>query len=225
MLLIFYPILFVLIQKESWKKKTFNVNVFWSRLMRICCFYYIKRFNEEELPNEPYIICANHTSFLDIFFMYSILPKQPFLFLGKSEILSYPLIRTFFKNLNIPVYRNNRVKAAKSFIQAKRAVKDGWSLMIFPEGGIPDDIAPEMIPFKDGAFRLAKSCDVAIVPITFTTHYKLFSDPGDILGPARPGISKVYFHPIITKEKVKELSTEELNQKVFKLIQSPFLSK
>ena len=51
---------------------------------------------------------ANHTSYLDIFLMYSILPKYPFVFLGKSEILSYPLIGTFFKDLNVPVDRKDK---------------------------------------------------------------------------------------------------------------------
>lgn len=224
-LLIFYPILFVLIKNQAWKKKTSAVNVFWSRIVRILCFYAVERINYTKLPEEPYVICANHTSFLDIFFMYSILPNQRFLFLGKSEILSYPLIRTFFKGLNIPVYRNDRIKAAKSFIQAKRAVAEDWGLVIFPEGGIPDDDIPQMIPFKDGAFRLAKSCNIPIIPITFTKHYKLFSDPGNYLGSARPGVSKVYFHPVISKLEIEKLTVEELNQKVFKLIEAPFLEK
>ena len=69
--------------------------------MRIFCFYIVRNVQSAELPDGPYIIVANHTSYLDIFFMYSMLPKHPFVFLGKSEILTYPIIRTYFKNLNI----------------------------------------------------------------------------------------------------------------------------
>jgi 1-acyl-sn-glycerol-3-phosphate acyltransferase len=81
--------------------------------------------------------------------MYSIFPKHPFLFLGKDEILTYPIIKTYFKGLNIPVYRKDKRKAAISFIQAKKAVRDGWSIVIFPEGGIPDENKPALIPFKN----------------------------------------------------------------------------
>ena len=142
--------------------------------------------------------------------MYSILPKHPFLFLGKGEILSYPIIRTYFKGLNIPVYRKDRSKAATSFILAKKAVKAGWSLVIFPEGGIPDEGSPAMIPFKKGAFKLAKALDVPIIPVTFTNHYKLFSDPTNLLGPARPGISKVYVHEAIKTEAIAEMTELEV---------------
>ena len=76
--------------------------------MRIFCFYRIKTIENAELPEGPYVIVSNHTSYLDIFFMHSILPKYPFVFLGKSELLYYPIIRTYFKNLNIPVYRKDK---------------------------------------------------------------------------------------------------------------------
>lgn len=184
--------------------------VFWSWMMRIFCFYRVKKVIDSPIPEGPYIIVANHSSYLDIFFMYSILPKHPFLFLGKGEILSYPIIRTYFKGLNIPVYRKDRSKAATSFILAKKAVKEGWSLVIFPEGGIPDEGSPAMIPFKKGAFKLAKALDVPIIPVTFTNHYKLFSDPTNILGPARPGISKVFIHETITAQAITEMTELEL---------------
>jgi len=178
--------------------------------MRIFCFYRVKKVIDSPIPEGPYIIVANHSSYLDIFFMYSILPKHPFLFLGKGEILSYPIIRTYFKGLNIPVYRKDRSKAATSFILAKKAVKEGWSLVIFPEGGIPDEGSPAMIPFKKGAFKLAKALDVPIIPVTFTNHYKLFSDPTNILGPARPGISKVLIHEAIKPEVIAEMTELEV---------------
>ena len=178
--------------------------------MRVFCFYRVKKVIDSPLPEGPYIVVANHSSYLDIFFMYSILPKHPFLFLGKGEILSYPIIRTYFKGLNIPVYRKDRSKAATSFTLAKKAVNEGWSLVIFPEGGIPDEGNPAMIPFKKGAFKLAKALNVPIIPISFTNHYTLFSDPTDILGPARPGISKVFIHQAIMPEAIVEMTEVEL---------------
>lgn len=191
--------------------------------MRIFCFYRIKKIVESPLPKGPYIIIANHSSYLDIFFMYSIFPKHPFLFLGKGEILGYPIIRTYFKGLNIPVYRKDRSKAATSFVLAKKAVYEGWSLVIFPEGGIPDDDNPKLIPFKKGAFKLAKALNIPIIPVTFTNHYRLFSDPLDFFGPARPGTSHVHIHPFITVQEIAELSEEELLEKCFNQINSPIL--
>lgn len=141
--------------------------------------------------------------------------------MGKSEILGYPLMKTFFKRLNIPVYRNDRIKAAKSFIQAKNAVKEGWSIVIFPEGGIPDCNLPEMVEFKSGAFKLSKHAQIPIVPITFLDHYHMFSDPDQVLGYAHPGISRIYMHDIISVEQQNELSESELSDLVFKILAEP----
>ena len=153
--------------------------------------------------------------------MYSILPTHRFLFMGKSEILSYPLVKTFFKKLNIPVHRNDRMKAAKSFIQAKNAVQDGWSIVIFPEGGIPDDNLPEMVEFKSGAFKLSKNAQIPIVPITFLDHYHMFSDPDEVLGYAHPGVSRIYMHDAISVEKQNEMSEAELSDYVFNVLAGP----
>ncbi len=175
------------------------------------------------LPKGPYIVISNHSSYLDIFLMTSIIPNCHLLFLGKSELLNYPILRTYFKKLHIPVFRNDKMKSAKSFVQAKNAVKNDWSLMIFPEGGIPDDDLPKMFPFKEGAFKLAKHLKIPIIPLTFTNNYKLFSDPGNVFGGAHPGISKVYIHEYLSVELIESLTQDELMLKCFEIINEPLI--
>ncbi|AEA43467.1 phospholipid/glycerol acyltransferase [Fluviicola taffensis DSM 16823] len=220
-LLFFYPFICITLSRNSWKRWSFPINVVWSSTMRIFCGIWIHRLNRVRLPKGPYLIVSNHTSYFDIFVMYSILPTHRFLFMGKSEILSYPLMKTFFKRLNIPVYRNDRMKAAKSFIQAKTAIKEGWSIVIFPEGGIPDFNLPEMIPFKDGAFKLSKHAKIPIVPITFIDHYHMMSDPDQVLGYAHPGISRIYMHEVISVEQQNSMTETELSEFVFNTVASP----
>lgn len=178
-----------------------------------------------KLPKGPYIIVANHSSYLDIFFMHSLLPDHPFLFLGKGEILSYPILRTYFRNLNIPVHRKDRAKAATSYNMAKKAITEGWSIVIFPEGTIPETDQPKMLPFKSGAFKLAKEMGVPIVPVTFLNNYKLFSDPGDLLGRARPGVFRVCIHPHIKTETVQQLSVKELLRLCYDTVNTPLLEE
>lgn len=221
--IIYYPLITPLLFKENHKEYAFKVFVLWSWTVRILCFYHVRRINKQTLPKEPFVLVANHISYFDIFFMYSTFPNQHFLFLGKSEILRYPLIKTYFKRLNIPVYRGNRQKSGQALVRAKKAIDAGWSIVIFPEGGIPNNDAPRMVRFKDGAFQLAKSMNVPIVPITFLNNHLLFSDPANLLGPARPGISKVYMHPPITKEEIQNLEVVELRKKCFELIQKPLI--
>ena len=189
------------------------------------CFYRFKKLTDHPLPEAPFIIVANHSSYLDIFFMPALMTKTKYLFLGKSEILKYPLIKTFFKRLHIPVFRDNPVKAGKSLVRARQELKKGWSLVIFAEGEIPDDDSPKMIPFKEGAFRLAKKAKVPIVPITFLTNYKLLSDPDNLKGPASPGASKLHIHPYITKEEIISLTQDELMKKCYDIINEPILKE
>ena len=219
--IIFYPLIYPFLFSEKSKKHTFKLFVAWSWCIRLFCFFFVVKKLNSPLPKGPYIIIANHMSYLDIFLMPSILPTNRFLFLGKSEILKYPLIKTYFKRLNIPLYRKNPIKSAKALIRSKQEVKKGWSLVIFPEGSIPDVGLPKMIEFKEGAFQLAKSCRVPIVPVTFTNNHKLLSDPSHIFEPARPGNSHVYIHPFITVDEVNLLTKSELKDKCFDLINGP----
>lgn len=219
--IVYYPVLRPLLGSTKRQRRAFRVFVAWSWTFRILCLYGVRRVKNSPLPKGPYLILANHASYLDIFLMYSILPQEAFLFLGKSELLKYPLLRAYFKRMNIPVFRDSRMKAAKSLIQAAKEVKNGWSIMIFPEGGIPDTENPKMIPFKQGAFQLAKSLNIPIVPVTFTNNFQLFSDPTDVLGRAHPGISRVYIHDFIPAESVTEMSQDELKKHCFEIINQP----
>lgn len=175
--------------------------------MQIFCFYPSRKNKKLASNGQPFVLIANHTSYLDIFLMFSLFPDHPFLFMGKSEILGYPILKTYFKNLNIPVDRKNKSQAGRAFMLAKKAIEEGFSICIFPEGGIPDLDPPKMARFKDGAFLLAQKTNVPIVPVSIVNHYRLFSDPSEVFGPARPGLSKVFVHDFqhITEENWKEV--------------------
>ena len=219
--LLLYPVFIILLSVKSWRKKTFQVFTFWSWAVRILCFYPVKKIINSPIPNAPYIVVANHTSYLDIFLMYSILPKNRFVFLGKSEILSYPLIGTFFKDLNVPVDRKNKKKSRKSYFEAIKKVEEGYSLIIFPEGGYGNEGLPKMRPFKEGSFRLAKTLNVPLIPITFTNNFKLFSDPTIFKGTAYPGFVRTYIHPHISVEQMNNMKITELCNRCFDVINAP----
>ena len=218
-LLFFYFPLLPFLTTEHRKKASYPIFVWWGYLFRFLIGVRIQK-NHFSTPEGPFIIVANHTSYLDIFLMYSLFPKHPLLFLGKAELLNYPLIGTFFRKLHIPVFRGEGRKAAQSYIQSLRSIDNGWCLVIFPEGGIPDEGCPHLAPFKEGAFKIAKSKQVPIVPITFLNNYELFEDPIHFWGKARPGTAKVVVHPIIPIETIKELSLQELTNHTREVIRS-----
>jgi 1-acyl-sn-glycerol-3-phosphate acyltransferase len=177
------------------------------------------------LPKEPFVIISNHTSFLDVFLMCGLLPKHPFVFMAKSELLKVPLFGTLFKHYHIPVYRNNRKKAAEAVLKGKQALKDDLCIVIFPEGGIIDGYAPRLAPFKNGAFELALAEKVGILPITFLSNFKIIGDAEKPFSVSRPGIAQAVVHQFITKEEVQDLSVKELKNKCFEIIEKPLREK
>lgn len=216
----FYPLITPFLYFSGTKRFAFYLMVFWSFVFRTLCLYASLVRGQRPVLHKPQVIIANHTSYLDIFLIYSLFPTTPFLIMGKSEILNYPLIKTYIKRLNIPVYRGSRSMARKSVEQGIQAIKEGWSLVIFPEGGIPDHDPPKLMRFKSGAFQIAKEAEVGILPVSFLNHHHLFSDPTNLLGRAHPGISKVLIHPLISKETVAKSSIDELKKMAFDQINS-----
>jgi 1-acyl-sn-glycerol-3-phosphate acyltransferase len=142
--------------------------------------------------------------------------------MGKYELLRWPLVRIFFKGMDIAVNRGSHVEAAKAFRRAAQAIDEGACIAIFPEGTIPHT-APRMKHFKDGAFKLAIEKQVPIVPITFVNHWKLFGDPQDPLSRGRPGVSRVVVHPSIATTGMGDADLVGLRNRVFETIQAPLI--
>ena len=222
-LILFYVPILILLLREDTKKKAFPIFVFWCRLICLLAGYRVKPRSTYEVPEAPFVLIANHTSFLDIVFMYLLFPKHPFLFLGKAELMKVPLVKTFFKRLHIPVYRKGGPNANKALETADKAIKNGWCVIIFPEGGIKEDLVPALQPFKDGAFRLAKNNSVPLVPITFMNNHILFEDPAAKNSIARPGVADVVVHRIIDKQTVLENEIDVLKKIAFERINEPFI--
>jgi len=156
-----------------------------------------------QLPEGPFIICPNHSSFFDIPCIYVVFKKY-FTFVGKKEIEKWPLFHIFYTSgMNILVDRHSSVGALKAMRRMFSEVDMGHPLMIFPEGTITKN-APYLGPFKEGAFQVAVQKQIPIVPVTFLTNYKRLERKGFFRGMASPGFSDVIIHdPISTVGKVK----------------------
>ena len=222
-LLILYPIFWFLLLKRENFGKVFKLKVLTSRLMLILDFIKLKQLNKmPKLPDGPFVICSNHSSYLDIILMYGILPKNRFLFIGKSELLKWPIINIFFKKVDIAVNRERRSSGMRSILRAKQEIQNGWSIVIFPEGGIPFE-TPHLGPFKNGAFKLAIDSQIPILPITILDNWKLFNADPLLTGRARPGLSRVIVHDPIPTIGLDKKDLINLRLQTFNTIQAPLL--
>jgi 1-acyl-sn-glycerol-3-phosphate acyltransferase len=113
-------------------------------------------------PRRPYVAVSNHESLADIF-LISHLPWE-MKWLSKDAIFKLPIMGWLMKMAgDIPVARSSRNSRVEALEQCRDRLDKKVSVMIFPEG--TRSKTEELLPFKDGAFRLAIEAGVPILPI------------------------------------------------------------
>ncbi|CAN5720969.1 hypothetical protein BH23GEM9_BH23GEM9_12660 [soil metagenome] len=113
-------------------------------------------------PRRPYVAVSNHESYADIF-LISHLPWE-MKWLSKEEVFRVPLMGWMMRMAgDIGVKRGERSSRAQALGQIREVLDRKVSVMIFPEG--TRSPTHEMLPFRDGAFRVAIEAGVPILPI------------------------------------------------------------
>ncbi len=116
-------------------------------------------------PRRPYVVVSNHESFADIL-LISHLPWEMKL-LSKVELFRIPVLGWLMQLAgDIPVKRGEGRSAVEAMQRCREVLKRRVSVMIFPEG--TRSMTSEMLPFKDGAFRLAIDAKVPILPLALS---------------------------------------------------------
>lgn len=212
---ILFPLLVISILKEKWYPMFFALARIWAYIILIGMGFRWK-IDYEEVPekNKSYMFIANHTSMADIMLML-ITAKNPFVFVGKAELAKIPLFGFFYKRTCIMVDRTSEKSRKGVFLRAQRRLKQGISICIFPEGGVPDDMSMVLDDFKDGAFRLAINHQIPIVPITFADNKKRFSY---VFFSGSPGKMRAKVHKFISTEGLTIADTKTLNSKARDII-------
>lgn len=113
-------------------------------------------------PRNPYVVVANHESFVDIL-LISHLPFE-MKWLSKKEMFKIPIAGwLMYLAGDIKLDRGDKDSATKAMDRCKWYLKKKVCIMIFPEGTRAAD--GELGKFKDGAFRLAIEAQVPILPL------------------------------------------------------------
>jgi 1-acyl-sn-glycerol-3-phosphate acyltransferase len=216
-ILIMLPFLLISIISERGYPYFFKMARIWAKFILFGMGFYYKVKREQKLiRNTSYMIVANHTSMTDIMLMLAII-KNPFVFVGKKELVKIPLFGFFYKRTCILVDRNSSKSKNEVFKRAQDRLSQGLSICIFPEGGVPDDESILLDEFKDGAFRLAIEHQIPIVPIVFADNKERFSytflsgSPGKMRGRILPFIETSG----LTLDHRKELR-ENVRQVIYK---------
>jgi 1-acyl-sn-glycerol-3-phosphate acyltransferase len=219
--ILMYPFLYYFSRKPERYIHMNKLRTWWGILSSLFSGIIYKFEFEQPIDwSRTYIICPNHISNLDIT-MASILAKNDYSFLGKDELLDGFVTKLFFKTVDIPVNRLSNISSFKAFKKAGNRLKEGASMIIFPEGTIAGHYPPKVIEFKNGPFRLAIDQQVPIIPVTSLDTWEVYWDEGTQKG-SRPGICHIFVHEPIETIGMNPEDTDALRDRVHDIISKKF---
>jgi 1-acyl-sn-glycerol-3-phosphate acyltransferase len=126
---------------------------------------------ENILYDRPAIYVSNHQSNFDIPIIYAGLPIQ-FRWMAKQELFRVPFFGLAMKRSGIiSIDRSNRRTTMHSITAAAQRIKEGTSVIIFPEGTRTPN--GQLQEFKKGALLIAVKAQVPVVPIAIRGSYQI----------------------------------------------------
>jgi len=176
----------------------------------------IQAIGTENIPqDQPAIYMANHQSNFDIQTLYAGLPIQ-FRWLAKKELFDVPFFGLAMKRAGyIPVDRSNRKRAIQSMAVAADKIRQGASVVVFPEGTRSPD--GQLLPFKKGGFMLALESGAPIIPVAISGSRDLMAKHSlRICG----GTVNIRFFPAIDTSVLTVADRDRLLDDVFASISS-----
>lgn len=219
-IILMVPALLVLTSRDRYYPTFWKMVRVWSFILVYGMGFRIKKEIQQELDiNQSYMFCPNHASLMDPFVLIT-LSKNPIVFVGKKELVKIPIFGFFYKRVVIMVDRSSHKSRKRVYDLAKKKLRGGTSIGIFPEGLVPDyDVV--LAPFKDGAFSLAMEFEIPIVPQTYYDCKRFFS--WNFLR-GGPGTFRIKQHPfIMTKDLSSQKDLEALKEKTFNIIHNELL--
>ena len=207
------PVLLLSIRKKDYK--------YAYQFIRLWCFgmfygmgfrYELKKLTDKKIDkNTQYVFISNHTSIMDVMLPCILMPNHPLCYVGKKELVKIPIFGTIYKRICVMVDRSSAKSRADVYRRCAKRMEEGQSIVIFPEGGVPDDTSVVLDHFKDGAFILASKHHSPLAVFTFVGLKEMF--PFDY-SRGFPGKVKVYFNDILPPDK----STRELKALAYSTI-------
>ena len=191
-----------------------KVAALWSRL--ICRWNGIKvevSGKENILVDQPQIFIANHQGYYDIFTLAGYLTVQ-LRWVSKAVLFRVPFMGWAMRAAGyIPVERNNRKQSYQAFLNTLEAIKEGSSVVIFPEGTRSEDGSIGV--FKKGSQLLAQRAKVPMVPVAIIGTRDIIRK-GSLL--FHPGTVRIIISPCIALEEKDAKKGDEILQEIRNMI-------
>lgn len=137
------------------------------------------------------VVAPNHQTYFDPFWI--CLPiKRKYRFMAWDQAFNWFLVGKIIRYLGAFPVSLKRGGTRKAMQEALNCLRDGATLIIFPEGsrGFSDG---NLLPFKPGAVRIAIEANVPILPVTIRGANKVWAQ--DLKFPKLKKV-EIFFHPI-----------------------------
>ncbi len=170
----------------------------------------------DNLPTDQTVVyVSNHQGNFDIPLLMSYI-NRPKGFISKIEAKKIPIIVKWMELLHCVFMDRSTLKgSAGAIIEGIKVLKQGHSLVIFPEG--TRSKGDQMGEFKSASFKLATKAGVPIVPVTIDGSYKLMELNHNKIKPAHV---KLTIHPAIPTKGLSKEALELLPDQVHAIIES-----
>ena len=147
------------------QRKILHRQCFWwsSAVIGLSPYWKVKVSGLEHAdPKRTYVIAANHQSLADIVVLYQL--RLQFKWVAKKSLFSIPFLGWCLGLCkHISLKRNDRASIRDVYREAIGYLRSGMSVLFFPEGTRSE--TQEMNPFQSGAFKLAISEKIPVLPV------------------------------------------------------------
>ncbi len=178
----------------------------------------INAHGTENFPEEgPVVFISNHQGFADVLPFMNCVPFQTG-FIAKSEIRKVPHFSKWIERVRgLYIDRGDARASLRTISEGADYLKQGFSMVIFPEGTRAKGPDHELGEFHPGSFKLATKAKAPIMPVTISGTYKLYEEPGVV---QKHMSFDVTFHPLIDVASMDRHEQAELPDKVRDIIAS-----
>jgi len=196
-----------------------NIARFWGRMLVWLSFSRVKIVNLElrSQMRDPVIWMCNHSSFFDVYTFLGYVPGQ-YRIVSKEEIFQVPIVGGAMRRMGyISIKAESPKKAAEGLIKSAATIRNGKSVLIFPEGRRSE--TGELQPFKRGAFKLAKEAGVPLVITRIIGSQKIMQPfQKNFISRVKPGSMILEYLEIVPEETVNKLSEQQLRDHVHRIM-------
>ena len=165
-------------------------------------------------PNTSYLFVYNHRSNFDSQIVPRLFKKYKILLISKPENLQIPIAgKCIHKVGYLAIDRENDRKAIETILKAAQFLKAGHSIGLCPEG-TRNKTGLDLLPFKNGGFKVAQRAKAPIVIMTLNGTEKIHKN-----FPFKRSVVQLDILDVLPVEKVIAMTTQEIGDYASSIMQ------